>query len=106
MKSVCFVLMPFGVKPDASGRAIDFDLVYKNIFKPAIEHAGLLPIRADEEQSHGFIHKLMYERLLLSEYAVADLTILNANVYYELAARRTDVYSLIARPVLPARTFI
>jgi hypothetical protein len=23
-----------------------------------------------------------------------------------LAARRTDVYSLIARPVLPARTFI
>jgi len=24
MKSVCFVLMPFGVKPDASGRAIDF----------------------------------------------------------------------------------
>jgi hypothetical protein len=87
MKSVCFVLMPFGVKPDASGRAIDFDLVYKNIFKPAIEQAGLLPIRADEEQSHGFIHKLMYERLLLSEYAVADLTILNANVYYELGVR-------------------
>ena len=87
MKSVCFVLMPFGVKPDASGRAIDFDLVYKDIFKPAIEHAGLLPIRADEEQSHGFIHKLMYERLLLSEYAVADLTILNANVYYELGVR-------------------
>ena len=29
----------------------------------------------------------MYERLLLSEYAVADLTILNANVYYELGVR-------------------
>ena len=65
-KSVCFVLMPFGVKPDASGRLIDFDIVYKMIFKPAIERAGLLPIRADEEQAHGFIHKLMYERLLLS----------------------------------------
>jgi hypothetical protein len=58
-KSVCFVLMPFGVKPDSSGRFIDFDIVYKTIFKPAIEQAGLLPIRADEEQSHGFIHKLM-----------------------------------------------
>ena len=86
-KSVCFVLMPFGVKPDSSGRLIDFDLVYKSIFKPAIEHAGLLPVRADEEQAHGFIHKLMYERLLLSEYAIADLTILNANVYYELGVR-------------------
>src|SRR5208282_5304540 len=30
---------------------------------------------------------LMYERLLLSEYAIADLTILNANVYYELGVR-------------------
>ena len=86
-KSVCFVLMPFGVKPDASGRAIDFDQVYRLIYKPAIERAGLLPIRADEEQSHGFIHKLMYERLLLSEYAIADVTILNANVYYELGVR-------------------
>ena len=79
--------MPFGVKPDASGRIIDFDLVYKRIFKPAIEHSGLLPVRADEEQAHGFIHKVMYERLLLPEYAIADLTILNANVYHELGVR-------------------
>ena len=100
MKSVCFVLMPFGVKPDASNRAIDFDLVYKNIFKPAIEHAGLLPIRADEERAHGFIHKLMYERLLLSEYAIADLTILNANVYYELGVRHA------ARPATTIMTMV
>lgn len=86
-KSVCFVLMPFGVKPDSAGRLIDFDQVYRLIFRPAIEQAGLLPVRADEEQAHGFIHKLMYERLLLSEYAIADLTILNANVYYELGVR-------------------
>src|SRR6201992_4322518 len=86
-KSVCFVLMPFGKKPDASGRVIDFDLVYEKISKPAVNATNLLPVRADEEQAQGFIHKLMYERLLLSEYAIADLTLLNANVYYELGVR-------------------
>lgn len=105
-KSVCFVLMPFGVKPDSSGRLIDFDIVYKTIFKPAIERAGLLPIRADEEQSHGFIHKLMYERLLLSEYAIADLTTLNANVYYELGVRHaarpsTTIMTMAGQTGLP-----
>ena len=29
----------------------------------------------------------MFERLVLSEYAIADLTILNPNVYYELGVR-------------------
>jgi tetratricopeptide (TPR) repeat protein len=87
VKSVCFVLMPFGRKPDATGRIVDFDRVHRDIIAPAIADAGLLAVRADEEQAHGFIHKLMYERLLLSEYAVADLTILNANVYYELGIR-------------------
>jgi tetratricopeptide (TPR) repeat protein len=29
----------------------------------------------------------MFERILLSEYAIADLTVLNANVYYELGIR-------------------
>jgi len=44
-------------------------------------------LRADEEQVGGFIHKPMFERLILSEYAVADLTMANANVFYELGIR-------------------
>jgi hypothetical protein len=105
-KSVCFVLMPFGVKMDAAGRSINFDHVYGQIFKPAVIAAGLLPVRADEEQAQGFIHKLMYERLLLSEYAIADLTILNANVYYELGVRHaakpaTTVMTMAGQSGLP-----
>jgi tetratricopeptide (TPR) repeat protein len=105
-KSVCFILMPFGTKPDTSGRLIDFNCIYQTIFKAAIEATGLLPIRADEEQSHGFIHKLMYERLLLSEYAIADLTILNANVYYELGVRHaarpaTTIMTMAGQAGLP-----
>ncbi|MGO4870226.1 MAG: DUF4071 domain-containing protein, partial [Roseiarcus sp.] len=86
-RAVCFVIMPFGRKPDASGRMVDFDRIYAEVIAPAVEAAGLDGIRADEEQGAGFIHKLMYERILLSEYAIADLTLLNANVYYELGDR-------------------
>jgi hypothetical protein len=48
---------------------------------------GLEPVRADEELAGGIIHKPMYERLILCEYAVADLTTANANVFYELGIR-------------------
>lgn len=79
--------MPFGKKPTASGKAIDFDAVYDQLIKPAIAAAGLDPLRADEEMTGGIIHKPMFERLILCEYAIADLTTANANVFYELGLR-------------------
>lgn len=45
---------------------------------PAVVDAGLEPIRADEEMTGGVIHKPMFERLILCEYAVADLSTANA----------------------------
>ncbi|MDQ3814496.1 MAG: DUF4071 domain-containing protein, partial [Armatimonadota bacterium] len=86
-RPLCFVLMPFGKKPDATGATVDFDAVYQEVIKPAIEKAEMEPIRADEEMAGGIIHKPMYERLILCEYAVADLTTANANVFYELGVR-------------------
>ena len=87
-RPLCFVLMPFGRKPDpAGGEPIDFDRVYDTAIRPAIEQAGFDPIRADEERTGGIIHKAMFERLLLCEYAIADLTCANANVFYELGVR-------------------
>lgn len=84
---LCFVLMPFGRKPGAGGTMIDFDAVYADLIGPAIVDAGLEPLRADEEQAGGVIHKPMFERLILCDYAVADLTGANANVFYELGLR-------------------
>ena len=86
-RPLCFVLMPFGKKPATAGSAIDFDAVYQELIAPAIEAAGLEPLRADEEMTGGIIHKPMFERLILCEYAVADLTTANANVFYELGIR-------------------
>lgn len=84
---LCFVLMPFGLKPSLGGSVIDFDAVYSELIAPAIEKADLEPLRADEEQAGGIIHKPMFERLILCDYAVADLTGANANVFYELGLR-------------------
>lgn len=87
MHPLCFVLMPFGKKPDAAGSIIDFDRVYEDLIVPAVRAADLAVIRADEEQGGGIIHKPMFERLILCEFAVADLTTANANVFYELGVR-------------------
>ncbi|HXH90293.1 MAG TPA: TRAFs-binding domain-containing protein, partial [Thermoanaerobaculia bacterium] len=84
---LCFVLMPFGDKTDAAGKIIKFDEVYKQVIQPAISDAGMMPIRADEELTRGMIHKPMFERLILCDFAVADLTTANANVFYELGVR-------------------
>jgi tetratricopeptide (TPR) repeat protein len=80
--------MPFEKKQDPStGVEIDFDQVYNDAIKPAILAAGLDAIRGDEERTGGIIHAPMFARLLLSEYVVADLTLANPNVFYELGIR-------------------
>ena len=86
-RPLCFVLMPFGKKPDASGMVVDFDAVYQYLLSPAIAMAGMDPLRADEEMAGGIIHKPLFERLILCEYAIADLTTANASVFYELGVR-------------------
>jgi MAP3K TRAFs-binding domain len=89
-RPLCFVLMPFGSKTDPSGGPdIDFDRVYGSAIRPGIEDADMQPIRADEEELGGIIHRAMFERLLVCSYALADLTTSNANVLYELGVRHT-----------------
>ena len=86
--ALCFVDMPFGQKPDLkSGVVVDFDQIYNEAIKPAIESCGLEALRGDEERTGGIIHGAMFARLLLAEFVVADLTLANPNVFYELGIR-------------------
>ena len=87
-RPLCFIIMPFGLKKDPGGGPdIDFDRIYNEAIQPGIEAAGMEPVRADEERVGGIIHKPMFERLLLCDYAVVDLTTGNPNVFYELGVR-------------------
>ena len=82
-----FVAMPFGKKNAPNGSQVDFDLVYEKLIKPAVEATGLEPFRADEEFRAGSIHADMFQELLLADVVLADLTIDNANVFYEIGVR-------------------
>ena len=82
-----FVIMPFGEKKGPDGTAIDFDAVYQALFAPAITAAGLMPHRADADRRGGSIHLDMFQDLLLAEFVVADLTLDNPNVWYEIGVR-------------------
>ncbi len=88
IRPLCFVAMPFGKKRDTEGQCeIDFDRIYEAAIRPAAERVGVDVIRADEERSAGIIHVPMFERLLLAEIVIVDLTLQNPNVFYELGVR-------------------
>lgn len=87
-RQTCFVDMPFGRKVDPkTGVEVDFDQVYDQGIKPAIEAAGLECIRGDQEETGGIIHTATFARLLMAEYVVTDMTSANPNVFYELGVR-------------------
>lgn len=82
-----FVVMPFGRKKGRDGGWIDFDSIYQKLIKPALEQEGFEPFRADEETVSGDILTDMFQELLLADLVLADLSIDNANVFYELGIR-------------------
>ena len=82
-----FVVMPFGKKKGADGSPYDFNAIYKELIKPALKAAGFQPFRADEETASGDILTDMFQELLLADLVLCDLSIDNANAFYELGIR-------------------
>lgn len=86
-----FVAIPFGVK-----EGLDFNRVYHDLIRPALESAGFDAFRADEELRAGDIRTDSFQELLLADLVVAELSIDNPNVWYELGVR----HALRARGVI------
>ena len=89
---ICFVIMPFGRKA-VGDKQVDFDSIYDHVFEPAIrgvtlpETGNLEPRRTDKDFFSGDINNEMFRYIEYSRFALADITSLNANVFYELGAR-------------------
>ncbi|MCB0103216.1 MAG: DUF4071 domain-containing protein [Anaerolineales bacterium] len=87
VKPHAFIVMPFGKKKGGDGSLYDFNAIYKQLIKPALEDAGFEPFRADEETASGDILTDMFQELLLADLVLCDLSIDNANAFYELGIR-------------------
>ena len=90
-QKIAFVAMPFGKREVNSTRAdlpiaVDFDAVWNRILAPSLEELGYIAVRADE-QAGSVIVKDMLEQLLYADLIIADISIDNANVYYEAGIR-------------------
>ena len=77
-----FIVRPFGTKNE-----INFDQVEADLIDPALDHFEITGRTTMEIRRQGNIRVDMFQRLLTADIIIADITIQNANVYYELGVR-------------------
>ena len=82
-----FIIRPFDKKKDGTGVEIDFDEVARVLIHPALEAVGAEGRETLDIVKSGNIRVDMFRRLLTADLVVADLSIHNANVFYELGIR-------------------
>lgn len=85
-----FIVRPFGIKDVHIGGKVekmDFDLVEQQLIRPALEAAGMEGGTTTEIVEQGNIREDMFRLLVTSPLVIADVSIHNANVFYELGIR-------------------
>jgi tetratricopeptide (TPR) repeat protein len=90
-RKTCFLVMPFrekptGLKTDKGPEKVDFDRLFRLALEPALDALGYDVDRADQDTG-SLIIKEMIERLAYADLVVADMSIPNGNVYYEVGIR-------------------
>jgi tetratricopeptide (TPR) repeat protein len=82
-----FIIRPFGKKKDRAGREIDFDRVQSELIDEALRAVGLGGGTTGEIVEAGNIREDMFALILEADVVICDMTIHNANVFYELGIR-------------------
>jgi Tetratricopeptide Repeats-Sensor len=102
MPTHAFVVRPFGTR-----EGIDFELVQRDLIDRAFDRLG---IRGDTTQvitRAGNIREDMFQLLVTADLVVADISIHNANVFYELGIRHglreRATYLLRCKPEQPEK---
>jgi hypothetical protein len=83
----CYVAMPLGIKRDADGRELDFDFLYREVIQPAVQALDLECRRLEELSGGAIWHKTLFTALMSSDLMIADVSMQNPNVLYELGVR-------------------
>ena len=79
-----FIVRPFGTKQN-----VDFEKVDLELIQPALKQAGIIGSTTAAIIEQGNIREDMFAQLLLADIVIADLSIHNANVFYELGIRHS-----------------
>ncbi|HTT14074.1 MAG TPA: tetratricopeptide repeat-containing protein [Burkholderiaceae bacterium] len=89
-----FIVRPFGVQ-----EGIDFDRVERELLGPALAACGIEGRTTGEIARQGNIREDMFRLLVVSDVVIADVSIHNANVFYELGIRHglCDHHTLLVR---------
>lgn len=77
-----FIIRPFGTKG-----GINFDDVQKNLIAPALAACDIQGGTTEPFLQAGNIRTDMFQQLLVADIVIADISIHNANVFYELGIR-------------------
>jgi hypothetical protein len=95
MTEIAFMVMPFGrKKPTILGPGVpaevDFDALWHEVHRPVLEELGYVAVRADEDVG-AIIVLEMIARLAAADLVVADVSLANSNVYYEIGLRHAAI---------------
>ena len=77
-----FIIRPFGTKG-----GVDFDAVDAKLIQPALSQIGIGGSTTTEIVEQGNIREDMFRLLVCADLVIADISIHNANVFYELGIR-------------------
>src|SRR5438477_5603773 len=77
-----FIVRPFNTRGE-----IDFNRVQKALIDPALAEASIAGDSTTQFVEAGNIRVDMFEQLLLADLVIADISVHNANVFYELGIR-------------------
>jgi hypothetical protein len=84
-QKICFYITPIGSEDSVERKHAD--LFMSSLVQPALEELGLIVVRADQIGEPGMITTQVLEYLKRAKLAIADLSYLNPNVFYEVALR-------------------
>tara|TARA_R110002020_G_scaffold259768_2_gene473697 strand:+ start:29040 stop:31028 length:1989 start_codon:yes stop_codon:yes gene_type:complete len=79
-----FIIRPFGIK-----QGVNFEKIQDELIVPALEKAGVRGYTTAAIVEAGNIRQDMFQLLLTSDLVIADISIHNANAFYELGIRHS-----------------
>ena len=107
-KQRAFVIRPFGTKKNSAGTEINFDEVHKKLIGPALGELGMIGGTTGDIVEPGNIREDMFALIIEADLIVCDISIHNANVFYELgirhALRKARTVMIKGEPAATTRT--